>query len=243
MKKTLSILTFNLYFGQALGELTSLAKKHRPDIICVQEFPVNEVMVKQLEDCGYELADYSTSFFKYFRFYSVATFYNPLTIKHQNGQAITLGRGFYEILLFFLRFSPQSRTSLNNHFITADGAHRFRICNIHLTALQSTNKVRVKQLQTTLDFLQKERPGEPTVVVGDFNYVYRRKILEQMFVQRGFKEATNNLFYTIESRIFRFFKIKMKPDYIWYQHLSHPQTVRLSRKMSDHFPVLTKFNF
>ena len=243
MNKTLSLLTFNLYFGQALNELIELTKKHRPDIVCVQEFPVNETTVKKLEDFGYELADYSTSFFKHFRFYSVATFYNPKTIKHRNGQAITLGRSFYEILLFFLRFSPQSRTSLSNNFVTNDGAHQFRICNIHLTALQSTNAIRTKQLQTTLDFLKKDQSQKPTIVVGDFNYVYKRKNLEKIFQDQGFKEATNNLFYTIEARILGFVKIKMKPDYIWYQFLSKPKTKRLPRKTSDHYPILTKLSF
>lgn len=242
MKTTLSILTFNLYFGKALEELINLAQNQNPDIICVQEFPVNEQTVNKLEAIGYELADYSASFFKHFRFYSVATFYNPNTIIHQNGQTISLGRGLYEILLFFLRFSPRSRTSLNNNFVTKVGNKAFRICNIHLTALQSTNKVRVKQLQKTLEFLESQ-PKKPTVVVGDFNYVYKRKVLEKLFQNNGYKEATNNLLFTIESRILGFFKIKMKPDYIWYKYLNKKQTTRLNRQLSDHYPILSQFEF
>lgn len=243
MNTTLSILTFNLYFGKALEELTSLAQIKKPDIICVQEFPVNEAMVRQLEKAGYELADYSPSFFRNFRFYSVATFYNPQTIEHKNGQSITLARGFYELLLFFLRFSPEARTSLNNNFMFKANNRQFRICNLHLTALQSTNKVRVSQLKTTLAFLQQEEKDKPTVVVGDFNYVYKRKVLEELFQSNGYKEATNNLLFTIESRILGFFKIKMKPDYIWYKYLNKKQTTRLNRQLSDHYPVFTQFEF
>lgn len=243
MNITLSVLTYNLYFGKALKELIVLAQHKKPDIICVQEFPVNETTVKELEKAGYELADYSPSFFRSFRFYSVATFYNPQTIEHQNGQSITLARGFYELLLFFLRFSPEARTSLNNNFMFRLSNRKFRICNLHLTALQSTNKVRVRQLKTTLAFLQQEEKNKPTVVVGDFNYVYKRKVLEELFQSHGFKEATNNLFYTIESRILGLFKIKMKPDYVWYKYLNKKHTVRLDRQLSDHYPVLTQFEF
>jgi len=243
MTKRLTVLTFNLLFGRALEELVNLAKEHKPDVICSQEFPVNEQTVKQLEAVGYILADYSPSFFKHFRFYSLATFYNPQTIKHQNGQTISLSRGLYELLLFFLRFSPQARTSLNNNFIHKASKHKFRICNIHLTALQSGNKVRVKQLQTILSFLRNNGQNKPTVVMGDFNYVYKRKTFEQIFQRYGFKEATNNLFYTFELTILGFFKVKMKPDYIWYQHLHKCQTLRFKRRFSDHFPILAKFSF
>lgn len=243
MTKKLSVLTFNLLFGKALGELIDLIKQNQPDIICVQEFPVNEATVKQLEEAGYELADYSPSFFRNFRFFSVATFYNPKTIKHQNGQTITLARGFYEILLFFLRFSPEARTSLNNNFMYRANQQQFRICNLHLTALQSTNTVRVRQLKTVLAFLHKPMQTKPTIVVGDFNYVYKRKVLEELFQQHGYSEATNNLFYTIESKILGLFKIKMKPDYIWYQHLTKISTIRLTKKQSDHYPILAKFSF
>ncbi len=242
MKNTLSILTYNLCFGKALNGLVDLTKQYQPDIVCVQEFPVNETTVGQLEKAGYELADYTASFFKYFRLYSVATFYNPKIIIHQNGQVINVGRGLYEILLFLLRFSPYPRTLLTNNFTTRFGRQPFRVCNVHLSALQSTNKVRMRQLKTVLKFLEQQ-PLKPTIVAGDFNYVYKRKVLEALLQNQGFKEATNNLFFTIENRLLKLFKIRMKPDYIWYKYFSKRRTVRLDRQQSDHFPIFSEFEF
>jgi len=240
MNQSLTILTYNLYFGRAFGELLLLANKHKPDIICVREFPVSEEVIEQLEKNGYELADYSHSFFKHFRIYSVATFYNPKKIKYANTSTIDFARSFYELALFILRLSKTARSALTNNFVTRSQKKSFQVCNVHLTALQSTNKVRMKQLYKTFQLLNGNSKT-PTIVTGDFNYVYKRKALETFFHKQGYKEATNNLLYTIETRLLWLFKIKMKPDYIWYKRLKKIQTKRFSRRFSDHFPVLAKF--
>jgi len=242
MSPNLSVLTFNLYFGRALDELGELVKEKAPDIICVQEFSVNENTVAQLEKSGYELADYSYSFFKHFRLYSVATFYNPKKIEHENANSINLGRSFYELALFLFRLSKTPRSALTNHFsLKNNSSKHFQICNVHLTALQSTNKVRIKQLQKTLDFLNKPSVQVPTIIAGDFNYVYKRKVLETFFQKYNYKEATNSLLYTIKVRFLRFFQIKMKPDYIWYKGMQKEKVWRFDKKISDHFPVMAFF--
>lgn len=241
MTNRLLILSYNLLFGRAESEVCDLAKKIKPDIVCVQEFTMNEGIIKQFRENGYELADYSPSFFKHFRFYSVATFYNPKTLKYENGSSISLTRGFYELLLFFLRLSPTSRTALNNNFVMKKNKRSFRLCNMHLTAMQSTNSVRLKQLKTTLEFLSKKNNQLPTIVLGDFNYMYKRKILERIFQKEGYVEATNNLFFTISYALFWFFRLKMKPDYIWYKGFKHYQTKRLNHRSSDHYPIVAEF--
>lgn len=240
MKTALSILSYNLYFGRALNELTQIVQTHRPDIVCVQEFPVSESSVGQIEKLGYELADYSQSFFKFFRLFSVATFYNPKRLKHHNGVSINLTQGFYELILLLLRLGGTERTALSNHFSLHGSRQQVRVCNLHLTALQSTNKVRMKQLNTALGFLSAE-PRTPTVVIGDFNYMYRRKHLETIFHRYHYREATNNLLYTLEWVILKFWRIRNKPDYVWYKGLRKVKTTRIERKNSDHFPILAQF--
>ncbi|OGK64363.1 hypothetical protein A2313_01290 [Candidatus Roizmanbacteria bacterium RIFOXYB2_FULL_41_10] len=241
MKQSFLVLSYNLCFGKAFPDLFKLFAEHRPDIVCLQEFVVSEAFISQLEKAGYELADYSHTFFKHFRLYSVATFYNQKTIKHNNGTTISLSRGLYESILFILRIGRTVRTALNNNFILKKNQAAFRVCNVHLTAMQSTNPVRVKQLQIALGFLKDNGQSTPTIVMGDFNYVYKRKVLEKIFEKENYHEATNNLFYSLEWIILKFFKFHSKPDYIWYRNLKKIKTIRLNRGLSDHFPILTEF--
>ncbi len=242
MKHSFSVLSHNLLNHKAFASLPDLLKQHQPDIVCLQEFVVSEAAIETLEKVGYELADYSHTFFKHFRLYSVATFYNPKTIKHNNGTIVSLGRGLYESILFILRIGRTVRTALNNNFVLKKNQAVFRVCNVHLTAMQSTNPVRVKQLKIALGFLKDNGQATPTIVMGDFNYVYKRKVLEEVFENENYKEATNNLFYSLEWIILKFFKFHSKPDYIWYRGLEKIKTSRLDRGVSDHFPILTEFS-
>ena len=238
----LSVLTFNLYFSKGQKDLKELLPKYMPDIVCLQEFNVDEQAVSQIEELGYELVDYSYSFFRSFKFFSIAIFFNPKTVKYQNDTSISLSRSFYELILFFLRFGKTERTALSSNFIDRISQKPFRICTFHLTAMQSTNKARIKQLDITLKYL-KNGKNIPTVVAGDFNYIYRRKVLERMFSAEGYLEATNNILYTCVFQILKLFRIKSKPDYIWYRGLKKIKTTKLASKYSDHFPVLAKFEF
>lgn len=239
-KSKLSVLTYNLYFSKGLKEFGQLLPKYKPDILCVQEFMVDEQSVEFVENLGYKLADYSYSFFRSFKFFSVATFYNPQTVKHQNNFAIGLSRGFYELVLFFLRIGRTERTALSANFLAKDSGKSFTICNVHLTAMQSTNKVRIKQLKITLDFL-KNGKALPTIVTGDFNYMYKRKVLEKIFSKESYLEATNNILYSYEWLILKLVKLRTKPDYVWYKGFRKIKTSRLPRVYSDHFPILAKF--
>jgi len=215
-------------------------KKHNPDIVCVQEYSVNQDSVAKFEALGYELADYSYSFFKHFKIYSIATYFNPKRITHNNGTSINLARGIYELALAFFRLSRFSRTALNNDFQLKSSRQKFRVCNLHLSAMQSSNKVRGKQLRNLLDYLNSET-AIPTVIIGDFNYVYGRKSLEKIFEDYGFREATNNLLFTIEWVILRVFRIRRKADYVWFRNIKSINTQKIERQHSDHFPVLSEF--
>jgi len=239
--KQFSILTFNIRYGHAFNELVELIEKYKPDLVCVQEFRITEDEVAKLEETGLELADYSYSFFKFFYFFSVATFYNPKKLKHLNSEAVSLARGAYETFLFILRLGRTERTALNNQFKLKGEKTTFNICNVHLTPLYGTNKVRTKQLKKTLVYVDNHEPL-PSIILGDFNYPYRRRDLEAIFRNTKFKEATNNVLYTYEHRWFGLIKAKVKLDYIWYRGMKRESCERLERKISDHYPVLSTFS-
>jgi endonuclease/exonuclease/phosphatase family metal-dependent hydrolase len=233
-----SILTHNLLFGQAIDSLVIYLKKYKPEIVCLQEFKVEPEEIAKVESCGYKLADYSHSFFRMFKFYSVATFYNPKIVKHKNGESLSLASGAYEVLLYLLKVSKTKRTALSNKFILRNGK-TINVCNLHLTPLTGTNKTRTKQLTSTLNHFHSE--SNRSIIVGDFNFPYRRKALEKIFFDKGFKEATDNIFYTYKEKYFGLFTFKGKYDYIFFKGVNKKGLIRLAQNNSDHFPLLAKF--
>jgi len=237
----LTILTYNLLYNKAHSELLGILKKEKPDVVCVQEFIANQTDIAKIEALGYSIADYSHSFYKFFRFYSIATFYDPKKFTIANGEKISLKRGLYEFILFVLGMGKTERTALNTTLIHKESNKTIDIYNLHLTPLTGTNGVRKHQIKTTFEHFKRSDKINPAIVTGDFNYPYKRKGLEEITEKYGYKEATNDLFFTIEGIYFTFFRLKAKTDYIFYDHLKKKSVRRLSRKVSDHFPILAKF--
>ncbi len=234
-----TILTYNLCFGKALGELIDFLKQYQPDIVCVQEFEINRETIAQVENVRYELADYSHSFFKFLKFFGVATFYNPKTIEHRNGEVISLSRSLYEFVLFLLHWGRHSRTVLHNEFIIKKEKARINVYNLHLT-VHGTNAVRSKQVKQVIQHIKRYNNAK-TIIIGDFNYPYKRKGFEKLFATEKLKEATNNILFSLESRVWGVLRVRLKTDYVLYKGLRHLKTEKINRQFSDHFPILTRF--
>lgn len=239
--RTLTVLTYNILFGKAVSLLPELCSTYKPDVVCLQEFEISVDAIAEVEKQGYYLADYSHSFFKYFRLYGLATFYNKKTLKPKDGEVITLSRSFYEMILFFFPRVNKQRTVLKTTFIHSESYSEFDVYNLHLT-FHGTNQTRRKQLACTMRAI-KEAAKERIIVAGDFNYPYHRKSLEKVITDNGLKEATSNLFYTVESKILGLFRIRLKSDYILYRGFTHLETIRDGNRSSDHFPLIARFSW
>lgn len=237
------LLTYNVLFGKAVSKLAEIIPTEKPDVVCVQEFELNGETIQKIQKTGYKLADYSHSFFKHFRFYSIATFYNPDTVVHSNGEAITLGRSFYEFVLFVLRWGKTSRTALKTQFMMRVDKHVIDIYNVHLTPIfYGTNSVRDRQLEKI--FARVRHSKDPAIITGDFNYGVRRRSLQHLFDKYKLAEATSNLSFTMYAKVFfKLFTVRFKADYILYKDLTHIKTDKVNIKTSDHYPIWAEFKF
>jgi endonuclease/exonuclease/phosphatase family metal-dependent hydrolase len=226
-----------------LSRIAEVLKKEKPDIFCVQEFELNGETVQLIEKAGYKLADYSHSFFKHLRFYSIATFYNPETVTHNNGEAISLSRSFYEFILFLFRWGKTSRTALKTQFIIKAVKQAVDVYNVHLTPFfYGTNSVRNRQLEKILTRVQISKI--PTIITGDFNYAIRRRSLDLLFKKYELEEATKELLFTMYAKVFfNLFTVRFKADYIVYKKLMNVRTEKVDIKTSDHYPIWAEFTF
>ncbi len=256
-----SILTYNVLYNRASFRLGEIILKCKPDIICLQEIDTDEGNLKQIEKFGYKLADYSNSFFRFDKIFGIATFYNSDTLRATDSVTFPLPRSVYEFILVILRVlkgGNKPRTVLKTDFICKKNRMKLAVYNIHLTVV-ATNQGRVKHIRKIIDFVNNHK-NTPTIIAGDFNYFpYSRKQLEELMKHHGFIEATKKLDYTTEmtssgkmeqynfvQRIFskiiqKIFTNRLKLDYIFYKNLKLHQTRRIDISISDHYPIVAKF--
>jgi endonuclease/exonuclease/phosphatase family metal-dependent hydrolase len=235
-----SLLTYNILFNKASAELQEIFKINRPDIFCLQEVETDDSNLKKLEEFGYKLADFSNSFIKFGRIFGVATYYDPARFEFVESKSIKLPFTIYEIILIILKGGNKPRTVLRTDFIDKKTKREFTVYNLHFS-VWATNEARNKQMRETLTNIDQS-DSRPIIVSGDFNYPYGRKKFEEIFRVYGFKEATNNLFFSFEARVFGLFSIKLKDDYVLYRNIQLISTKRISFKKSDHYPITAEFD-
>jgi len=251
-----SVLTYNTLLFDAQRGLSAIFKKYIPDIVCLQEVDTNESNIAQIEKMGFTLADFSNGFIKFGIVYGVATFIKTASGRCINSKSITLPRGIGEAISYILRIfrtQKKDRTVLRTEFALGELKQKVIVYNIHLSA-HGTNGIRIKQLEKTLADIKRSN-GSPTIIVGDFNYPYGRKKLEELMEMNGFSEATHAIGFTTDGKLlhYAFFeKLAMKLfqfiigkenklDYVFYKNCSVTSTVRIDASYSDHFPILAKF--
>ena len=236
---TLSLLTYNLLHNKALTMLEKVVEPYSPDILLLQEIDTSESNLSIVESLGYTLSDYANSYLKYGKVYGVATFYKNKKLTFKETSTINLPFGIYEVFDFLLRGGRRHRTILRTEFKTGQSSKKIVVYNVHLTA-QSTNTLREKQMEEIFQTLQLN--NKPIIVAGDFNYVYRRRRFEDIFMKYDLHEATNKIFITYKDRWLKIFPVKSKNDYVLYHNMVHLETKRIEAEYSDHYPVFSKFN-
>lgn len=252
-----SLLTYNVLFNKAFTELEPILEKYKPDLLCLQEVDTSEKNLLKLEKKGYQLADYSNSLIQFGRIFGVATYYNQSKFNFLESGIIDLPRSIYELLLILIK-GGKRRTVLKTDFTLMSSNKKLTIYNVHLS-LYGINSIRMKQIRKTLNDINITEKT-PVIITGDFNYFpYRRKRLENLMKKYRFFEATRSINYTITYTpsqtdynriqklaawlIRKFWNGRLKVDYIFYKRLRHKKTERIDIKLSDHFPILSSFEF
>ena len=257
IKMIFSILTYNLLYGAALKEIRSIVDEYQPDILCFQEFPIDDKENNSSLFKNYKLAGSANSFIKSGKIYGLATFYhqNKVSVSSLANQKVP--HTFYDWFRFIRNFFKKrvKREFLKTTFKINSSKKTINIFNVHLTA-EATNEARINQIKEILKSTKKIT--SPLIIIGDFNYApYSRRKLENLFKNNKFKEATSNIDYTFffKKNLFfytplqKFFlrlltKItpeRLKLDYIFYKKLTFYKCERIESRVSDHYPILAFF--
>lgn len=234
------LLTYNLLYNKALARIGTILEAQKPDILLIQEYNTAERNSSIIESKGYKLANFSNSFHKHNTTYGVATYYNPKTVSVISSRSFDLPRSVYELMLILFYGGNKPRTVLKTDFISKIGKKQFVVYNMHLSYF-NTNSLRIKQIKEMLKSLTLN--SHPVLIGGDFNYMpYRRRDFEKVISEYNLKEATSTIPYTFEKKIFWFFKLHWKLDYILYHNIHTIRAKRIETTDSDHYPILCTFS-
>ncbi len=235
-----TLLTYNLLYNTASKEIGPILSEYKPDILCFQEVVTDEENLRLIQGYGYRIADFSNSFMKFGNMFGVATFYRPDKFSLKHSRSFNLPSSLYQIFTYIMNARKNPRTVLKNEFICKKDNKKIVTYNIHLTPV-ATNALRQKQIINTFKDLHIGTK-DAVVIAGDFNYPYGRKKLEKLLHSYHLKEATDNIFFTLERSILKLFSIKLKLDYVLYNNrVRLIENKRINIRHSDHFPILTSF--
>ncbi|MCS7093100.1 MAG: endonuclease/exonuclease/phosphatase family protein [Patescibacteria group bacterium] len=256
----LSVLTFNTFFNRGFFEVEKVIDKFNPDILCLQEFLIDEKNIKKIEAKNYSLADYHNSFIKSGRIYGVITFYKKNRLRLKATEFVEPKNNpseyLFNLIKIFFKNKNQPKTILKTTLIEKETKKEVDIYNLHLFIVGS-NLARVSTLKKIIK--EKSQKNKRVIICGDFNYYpIQRKKLEVMMNDFNFKEATKNISQTINPNkkgamkeysflqklffpIFKLFEKTLKIDYVFYKNLTHIKTLRIENHFSDHYPIISFF--
>lgn len=224
----LEILSYNVQYGRDLERIIKWIKKAKnsPDIVCLQEFPLN-----RLDDLSLILRDttyafkFAPSFIRNKIRYGELTAFNSDKVRLVGTRIIDLG---YSKLDNFIFRYKSFRSSLITDFVHKK--RKFTVINVHLPWLGLQRK-RKKHLKIIIERLNNKMP---TIIIGDYNY-------SSLFGTKGLVKfmRTHNFHMAGEKLItHKLWKIPQQVDYAFYRDLKI-NTIKVEKvKYSDHYPIL-----
>lgn len=236
----LKLLTYNLLFGRALDHAQEIIDTEQPDIVCAQEIPTDLKSLHYLDKKNYKLVSWTNGFLKFWTIFGNATYINTKTCKLIEERNDALPASTYDLWVFLTHGLHLTRRFTETRLLHKETGKEFLVFNVHLTHFSFAD-LRLSQLKTVFERI-KEINGKhtPVLIAGDFNLYNGKTELEKMMQSYDIKEATTNLGYTFDYKLF-FTRIRMKLDYILYKNIELLETRRLPLQISDHHPIISEF--
>lgn len=227
----LSVITYNIHFGQKLSQITQWLHKHQKqfDILCFQEFPEEQIK-PFLKTFSQTFAHIYAPGFRIRRgTFGELTLICKDSVSLISSQIVDLGeRSFYENTLWR---TIGSRTALVT--VLQYKKKKIVIANTHLICFTS-NKKRRNQITRLLKVLNPlvRNDTSPIVILGDFNYtsLIRQKVLFEFMEKEQFENA-------FEKPTHEHLFVRQQLDYVFYKNCAVKDIEIEKLHFSDHYPV------
>lgn len=221
----LNIISYNLKFNKAFGELDKLIKKHSSGILCLQE-----CYTKRLpNNIGpLELIGSSKSGHLGLAIYADKNRYQKISSK-----SCILNPVLYEKIIYKGILAQERERLLFSELYDRKNKKAFNIASFHATHLVTTNSMRRKQIESAFSTLGNNR-NIPTIMVGDYNYPLFKNYLRYFIESYGYEMSL------ADSPTYKNLLFRGHFDFVTHLNAQVEAVKTLPRGLSDHMPILIK---
>jgi endonuclease/exonuclease/phosphatase family metal-dependent hydrolase len=224
MQKTksrqLSIISYNLKYHRANGELTNLVEQYGSDVLCVQEC-YSDLLTNYIGEL--KLADKTKA-----NRLGLAIYYNEKRFEVIKTVSFPLEKAIHDRLL-----SPAEERLLVTKLYDKRSGQDILIGSFHAAPMSATNHIRRKQIKTAHEKLLSLGQSCPVIMVGDYNYPIFKRGLRICIEKSGYQLSLSDKPTYYMSKL-----IRGHFDLATYVNMQVEKVSTLPRGKSDHAPIL-----
>lgn len=218
----LNIISYNLKYNRATGELDNLSQLYDADVLCVQEC-YSELLPSHIGKL--ELADKTKS-----NRLGLAIFFRSDRFRVLRTDSFPLQRGFHDRL-----FAPAEERLLVTKLYDNQSQQEVLIGSFHATPLTATNYIRRKQIATAHEILLNLSTKSPVIMVGDYNYPLFKRGLRVCIERSGYQlNRSDKPTYYMSKMIRGHFDLATSIN------TQIERVLTLPKGASDHAPILVQ---
>lgn len=218
----MNVMSYNLRFNQAIGDLEILVKSHLPDILCLQECDDKTLPAKILSLSLVQSTNNSNG-------EGMAIYANLNLLKVTDTSTHTFPKSLMILL------SPYRERLIVSKFKIKASGKNLVLANLHATHPVVTNSRRRREIKHSIEHARAFAVDQPFVLIGDFNYPFFNKALAKWANKHGVE------MHESDTTTFRNRYMTGYFDKAMSYKLHNPQVITLPFMSSDHAAIHLSF--
>lgn len=220
--RQINIISYNLKYNRANGELANLASSYNADVLCVQEC-YSDLLPDYIEHL--KLADKTKA-----NRLGLAIYFDEERFEVIRNVSFPLQKAFHDRV-----FSPAEERLLVTKLYDKYSGQDLLIGSFHAAPMSASNYIRRKQITTAHEKLLSLGSKCPVIMVGDYNYPIFKRGLRVCIEQSGYRLSLSDQPTYQLNRLFR-----GHFDLATYVNMQVEKVSTLPRGRSDHSPILVQ---
>lgn len=219
----IKIISYNLKYNRANGELEKLVNTYDADILCIQECHADKLP----DSIGDLVLGDKTPNYRL----NIAIYYRRGRFFITDSSSHVLKKAVLEWI-----FMPQMERLLITKIYDRISGKEISVGSFHATSHVATNHIRRQQIRAAHQLLEENSEGSPTVMVGDYNYLLFKRGLKMCIEESGYE-------MTLSDRPTYYFNkyLGVRYDLATSMNAQIERILTLPKsKLSDHAPILVQ---
>lgn len=218
--RQISIISYNLKYHRANGELKNLVEQYSSDVLCVQEC-YSDLLTNYIGNL--KLADKTRA-----NRLGLAIYFNEKRFEVIRTVSFPLAKAIHDRIL-----SPAEERLLVTKLYDKYSGLDILIGSFHAAPMSASNHIRRKQIKAAHEKLSSLGQSCPVIMVGDYNYPIFKRGLRVCIEKSGYQLSLSDKPTYYLSKL-----IRGHFDLATYVNMRVEKVSTLPKGKSDHAPIL-----